>query len=151
MDRTIEQWRFKEGDEVISADDHKLGKVVGFWPDASDPTHLVVEKGLLFHHDYYVPISAVTNYDGTHVYLDATKEDVLRRGWEQAPVHRDTAATGTMVLDPVCGMPVEPSEAPAQSQYQGQVYYFCSRACKQAFDADPGRYAMADDVARPPA
>jgi Cu+-exporting ATPase len=46
-----------------------------------------------------------------------------------------------MTKDPVCQMDVEPKTAAAQSQYQGQTYYFCAVACKTRFDADPGRYA----------
>jgi Cu+-exporting ATPase len=44
------------------------------------------------------------------------------------------------VTDPVCGMQIESSQAEAQSQYQGQTYYFCSDECRQKFDADPKRY-----------
>ncbi len=77
MDPTITQWRFKKGDQVCSADDHKLGKVVDFVPDAMHPTHLVVEKGLLIHHDYHVPTSAVCNYEGNTIYLDLTKDQVV--------------------------------------------------------------------------
>ncbi|MDP9357153.1 MAG: hypothetical protein M3R02_18075 [Chloroflexota bacterium] len=77
MDPTITQWRFKKGDQVCSADDHKLGKVVDFVPDAMNPTHLVVEKGLLIHHDYHVPTSAVCNYEGNTIYLDLTKDQVV--------------------------------------------------------------------------
>ena len=43
--------------------------------------------------------------------------------------------------DPVCGMTVEEhAEAPA-SEYNGRTFYFCSAACKRAFDADPAAYA----------
>ncbi len=45
-----------------------------------------------------------------------------------------------MAKDPVCQMDVEPKHAAAQSQYQGQTYYFCAVACKTRFDADPGEY-----------
>ena len=44
------------------------------------------------------------------------------------------------VTDPVCGMQVESTQAPAQSQYEGQSYYFCSEECKRQFDADPKQY-----------
>ena len=80
MDPTINQWRFKRGDQVCSADDHKLGKVVGLEPDPAHPTHLVVEKGLLFHRDFRVPVSAVCNYEGDTVYLDLTKDAALGGG-----------------------------------------------------------------------
>lgn len=45
-----------------------------------------------------------------------------------------------MVTDPVCGMKIESSQAPAQSQYEGQTYSFCSVECKQKFDAKPEDY-----------
>jgi YHS domain-containing protein len=43
-------------------------------------------------------------------------------------------------IDPVCGMSVEPEEAAAESQYQGQTYYFCCKDCKRIFDEDPMSY-----------
>ena len=46
----------------------------------------------------------------------------------------------TTVKDPVCGMDIDPNTAAAKSEYQGQVYYFCSPACKQAFDKEAEKY-----------
>jgi Cu+-exporting ATPase len=54
--------------------------------------------------------------------------------------HSLPKGTMTMAKDPVCQMDVEPKQAAAQSQYQGQTYYFCAAGCKAKFDADPGRY-----------
>ena len=48
------------------------------------------------------------------------------------------------VTDPVCGMQVDTSQAAAQSQYQGQTYYFCSVECKRQFDEDPKQYVSAE-------
>jgi P-type Cu+ transporter len=45
-----------------------------------------------------------------------------------------------MVVDPVCGMKIETGQAQAQSQYQGENFYFCSVECKQLFDANPQEY-----------
>jgi Cu+-exporting ATPase len=45
-----------------------------------------------------------------------------------------------MERDPVCDMEVDPAFAP-KSEFQGRTYYFCSLACKQAFDANPMEYA----------
>jgi len=45
-----------------------------------------------------------------------------------------------MKQDVVCGMQVDPQNAPAQSEYQGKTYYFCSPGCKRKFDANPGAY-----------
>jgi YHS domain-containing protein len=45
-----------------------------------------------------------------------------------------------MVKDLVCGMEVDPKSAAAMSEYQGKLYYFCSRGCKASFDKHPERY-----------
>jgi Cu+-exporting ATPase len=45
-----------------------------------------------------------------------------------------------MAKDPVCGMEVSPESAAAQSQYNGQTYYFCSKSCKQKFDQNPNQF-----------
>ncbi len=44
------------------------------------------------------------------------------------------------VLDPVCKMTIEDSDAAAQSDYKGDTIYFCAVGCKKAFDKDPERY-----------
>lgn len=54
-----------------------------------------------------------------------------------------------METDVVCGMKVDPTKAPAQSQYQGKMYYFCSTACKAKFDASPQRYVQTEQYAKP--
>ncbi len=46
----------------------------------------------------------------------------------------------TLVRDPVCHMDVDPATAAGTSEYQGQIYYFCSLGCKKAFDANPEKY-----------
>lgn len=48
-----------------------------------------------------------------------------------------------MERDPVCGMEVEKETAQATSKREGKTYYFCSEACKQAFDQNPTQYAAA--------
>ena len=45
------------------------------------------------------------------------------------------------VKDPVCSMMIDPQNAVATSEYQGQRYYFCSRDCKETFDESPEDYA----------
>ena len=41
------------------------------------------------------------------------------------------------MIDPVCGMRVEPEHAAAAWEHEGQTYYFCSRGCFERFRADP--------------
>ena len=43
------------------------------------------------------------------------------------------------VIDPVCGMEVDPKTA-EKSVYKGKTYYFCARTEKEAFDKAPEKY-----------
>ena len=45
-----------------------------------------------------------------------------------------------MAKDPVCGMEVDEKKAAAISVYRGKTYYFCTQACKRAFEKDPVKY-----------
>ncbi len=47
------------------------------------------------------------------------------------------------VIDPVCGMSVDPSTTAVSREYEDVTYYFCSAHCVENFDADPARYAPA--------
>jgi Cu+-exporting ATPase len=44
------------------------------------------------------------------------------------------------MIDPVCGMTVEPATAAAKIDHAGKAYYFCSKHCAHAFQQDPARY-----------
>jgi Cu+-exporting ATPase len=44
------------------------------------------------------------------------------------------------VIDPVCGMTVDPYTTPHRAEHAGQPYYFCSAGCRTKFAADPQRY-----------
>ena len=52
--------------------------------------------------------------------------------------HHDNAAEG--VIDPVCGMTVDPHTAKHRADYQGHTYCFCSAGCRTKFAADPQKY-----------
>ncbi len=44
------------------------------------------------------------------------------------------------VLDPVCGMYVDPAKARGSAEYKGTTYYFCSPRCEERFKAEPEKY-----------
>jgi P-type Cu+ transporter len=44
------------------------------------------------------------------------------------------------VVDPVCGMTVDPARAAGHVDYQGQTYYFCGRGCVEKFRANPAEF-----------
>jgi Cu+-exporting ATPase len=46
-----------------------------------------------------------------------------------------------MEKDVVCGMDIDRAKAAGSSNYGGQTYYFCSKTCKDKFDANPQQYA----------
>ncbi|MCL4416102.1 MAG: YHS domain-containing protein [Actinobacteria bacterium] len=49
-------------------------------------------------------------------------------------------SSDSIAKDPVCGMDVDINKAPARSEYQGRIYYFCAPGCKTQFDKDPAKY-----------
>ena len=76
-----QQHHLQQGAEVFGTDGSKMGKVKTW-----DEHYLVVEKGVLFSKDYYVPFSAVSNFTEQEVFLNLTKEEALKQGWENEPI-----------------------------------------------------------------
>ena len=48
--------------------------------------------------------------------------------------------TPSAVIDPVCGMTVDPATSKHQSVHDGQTFHFCCGGCKARFEAEPARY-----------
>lgn len=51
-----------------------------------------------------------------------------------------TSAGSSMVIDPVCKMRVNPTEAPAKLVYQDKNYFFCHPQCRESFVKNPEKY-----------
>jgi uncharacterized protein len=45
-------------------------------------------------------------------------------------------------LDPICGMQVGASDAPASAMHDRKRIYFCSDRCHERFEVDPERYSV---------
>jgi xanthine dehydrogenase accessory factor len=45
--------------------------------------------------------------------------------------------------DPICGMMVDVREAKYKSEFHGSSFHFCCASCKQTFDKQPDKYALA--------
>jgi uncharacterized protein (TIGR02271 family) len=90
----MDRWNIREGAEVRSSDDEKLGKVVAF-----ESNYIVVEKGFFFPTDYYIPTSAIANTDGDTIYLSVGKDQALNSGWDQMVTTDTTYADDTVVGD----------------------------------------------------
>src|SRR5262252_1027517 len=54
---------------------------------------------------------------------------------------KETHSTASStVIDPVCGMRVDPARAAGSHEYRGHTYFFCARSCLEKFKSDPSRY-----------
>ena len=49
------------------------------------------------------------------------------------------------VVDPVCGMTVDPANAAGSFEYQGKTYYFCNTHCLHRFQKDPESFLQKTD------
>jgi len=73
----------------------QVGKVIAVHPGC-----LVVEKGVFFPTDYYIPTSAVANSEDDKIYLTVSKDAALTQGWEVEPtVADDSGMTRTTGLE----------------------------------------------------
>src|SRR5689334_21844304 len=63
--------------------------------------------------------------------------------------HHDHATAKKSVLDPVCGMTVNPATSKHGFDHNATTYHFCSARCRTKFAADPAKYL--DKSAAPPA
>src|SRR3546814_5753107 len=67
--------------------------------------------------------------------------------------HGDHTHTGegSTVVDPVCGMQVDPVRTAHHAEHEGITHHFCSARCLERFVADPARYLTrhSDDVPAP--
>jgi Cu+-exporting ATPase len=62
-------------------------------------------------------------------------------GIEMLRAHsRRPAAGAELVLDPVCGMSLDPKTANQQAEFGGSTYHFCSPGCRSKFEKNPARY-----------
>jgi Cu+-exporting ATPase len=52
------------------------------------------------------------------------------------------------MIDPVCGMTVEPDAAAAAWEHGGETYYFCSVGCMERFREDPQHFLTMDPSER---
>ena len=64
---------------------------------------------------------------------------------------REAPLVSEAMLDPVCGMKVDPAKAAAVVEHEGTSYFFCGKGCAAKFQADPQKFlAPKPAVAAPP-
>ena len=57
-----------------------------------------------------------------------------------------TKAMPETIIDPVCGMKVDPMTTNLVASYQGRDYYFCAESCRRAFEKNPDKYSKRTPV-----
>jgi Cu+-exporting ATPase len=72
---------------------------------------------------------------------------------DPAPAHPRDAGGSALppgkVLDPVCGMTVDPQTTAHHAEHAGRAFHFCCNGCRTKFVADPDRY-LAPKLAEAP-
>jgi hypothetical protein len=90
--------QLQTGTDVYGSDGEKIGSIAGVAQN-----HFVIENGLIFTTDIYVPMSSVTSVDDDRVTLSLTKEQVEDADWGEEPDddhdHDDTYAGGTAAME----------------------------------------------------
>jgi P-type Cu+ transporter len=56
-------------------------------------------------------------------------------------------ASAPRVMDPVCGMMVDPQKAAGKVEHAGKTYFFCSPRCKERFEKEPEKFLAAPGAA----
>ena len=88
MDQATTEFPINLGDIVVTSDDETIGTVL-----ATKGSHLLVEKGFVFPEDFYVPVSAISDYgaEDAKIHLNMTKDEVMQSGWNRkTPEFDDT-------------------------------------------------------------
>ena len=57
-----------------------------------------------------------------------------------SPQAHDHTTAPAEVLDPVCGMTIDPADSVGEVDYKGQKYFFCSQSCLERFRANPAEF-----------
>ncbi len=98
------------GDAVISADGHKVGTVADVHPG-----YIVVEKGLVFATDHFIPSSAIAGAGDGQVILNVSRDIALESGWDVEPLtlNGEIGSDTTGVDDGVC-VEVDSAARPAR-------------------------------------
>jgi Cu+-exporting ATPase len=89
------------------------------------------------------PIPQQVNVSATEPTVEVGREE--EPGQEPGPQREEAlmSTTTDKVIDPVCGMSIDPLSAAESAEHEGKSYYFCSAHCAAAFEKDPAKYAGA--------
>lgn len=81
----------REGADVVDSDGERLGNVI-----AATPEYIVVEQGMFFPTDFYIPRNVIDKIEDAIVHLSITQTEAQDRGWSKKrskPVPESEVAT----------------------------------------------------------
>jgi len=137
----------KAGDPMAGGHEHHPHDVVDPVCGMSvDPESAAAHRSHGDRDYWFCSIGCAERFDEDH--LRFTAPNAVPEGMPLATVSVSLGMnpkTATMVTDPVCGMSVDPSTAPATRTYDGTSFSFCSPACAARFDADPIQFSRATE------
>lgn len=95
------QQQFAEGTLVYDMNGDKVGKLSAYDPQGN---YLVVEKGVLFPHELYVPVNSVASSDANAIQLNLSKSDLKDERYKTQPaLSAGSALTQSSVLNEDAG------------------------------------------------
>jgi hypothetical protein len=80
MQDTTTRTDIRDGMEVYGNDDEHLGTVAEVGNN-----YVLVQKGLIFVKDIYIPVSAIDRVGGDAIWLNIPKDQVESMGWDDIP------------------------------------------------------------------
>ncbi|MDR3533089.1 MAG: heavy metal translocating P-type ATPase [Rhodopila sp.] len=92
-------------------------------------------------------------------YHQPTRPEAAVSGAAEAACHHhhhhaggEIAVTAETIVDPVCGMTVDPTISHHRLEHDGRTFHFCSAGCREKFAADPQKYLQPkhQETAAPP-
>ncbi|HEU5424487.1 MAG TPA: DUF2382 domain-containing protein [Nitrolancea sp.] len=97
-------WEIDDGWDVVASDGARLGEVADV-----RGSYIVVEKGLLFKTDLYIPVAAIVAVAQRRVHLGLSGEAIAQQGWDQPPTKVARAPTRRLPrLEEPAAPPAEP-------------------------------------------
>jgi hypothetical protein len=79
--------------KVYDKDNHSLGVVEKVYEDS-----FLIQKGLIFHKDRYIPFDAITSIENDHITLNMSREDVQQYEWKIRPDYEDHPGDPTQLF-----------------------------------------------------
>jgi uncharacterized protein (TIGR02271 family) len=115
MPQTIDRAMLHEGLDVNANDGSHIGTV-----DEVGGNYVLVQKGLIFRKDVYVPLRAIDRLEDNSLWLDVAKDAIDSRGWDAPPTAdmRDgdmpSATTGAGTTADTARIPLHEEELAAR-------------------------------------